>query len=130
MNVDFLTVRQRFLIQYLQLHPGLHKQREILEAMRPYYVTDKDEDLSHEGSARRRLTADIAAIRNNGVAAVISTSRGIMLTTAEGFAHYHHGRITQMKRAIAREYQAIKEFGLADQIDMDGRIRAFIAEDE
>ena len=124
-----ITSRQSILLAYLQDHPGFNKQADILNALELEYGTCFGPTF-HDSTPRLLLTADIRALRESGAAAIISNRRGIRLATKDENRIYHHARLLTLKRQLAREYRTIKELGLVDQLDTDGKVRAIVEEND
>ena len=119
MNKEF---RKKVLLDYLTLKGRYVTQDEILTDLSSAYGYIQEGTNPHDSTPRLTLTADLAEIRVNGEATVISSRHGIKLADIDTAQRWHERRIKALKRSLAKEYVAVKKLGLDNQIDIDENV--------
>lgn len=123
-----MTYRQQHLIDYLKEQKGYTKQRQILEDLSLFYDYH-GEDL-HNSGARRQLTADIKAIREEGNVCLFSHTRGVRLGSLDETIFYHAKRLRTFAEYINKEKIILKGYGLKGQQAIDGVEKEFVEGNE
>ena len=121
-----MTNRQRHLVDYLKGCLGYVKQEEILKDLGLFYGAVESGKSVHDSRARRSLTADIRAIREEGTYCIVSSGKGIRLGSKAEAIAFHANRVRRFGKYIQTEKNILKEFGLEGQYAYDGAVKEFV----